>query len=250
MDLGVGIFSQTLDRSLVVDATAAFHYDHARLLFRQSQPQPDAWTFYLLPFQTPVYLVIAACFLVVFTILLAVRFCHPVSEEGSDGRSYELTGFDHSVQTGRCTEWKMLEQSAQIMRCGGLEASDEVVETGGCGELEGGSHGQDVWLRFEHDGGAKHSMLGRKGTADECQPSVQLERRQAQQEGVPVTSEDRYVYRKDLGALWEDHERQQEEARDLTSGRRANSVTEWVLNDLVTLLAGLVNRREFVCPFS
>ena len=279
----MGTFSETLERSAVVDATTAFHYDHARLLFRQSQPQPNPWTFYILPFQPPVYFVIVVCLLVTFALLLAVRFCRCVGEDekqeegsaggsscccccggaggGGGGRGNERKGFDHSLQTDRWTESEGLEESTQQQQqqqqqaatryAQDSEGSDEVAETRGwLGKPESGSHGdQDFGLRSQgKDRGERTTAHGRNVVAaDKRRPAGQRDQKlQGQRlDGIALTSEeDRNVLWEDLGNRWKENGEQREDPQDTAAGGRGKSVTEWLLDNLETLLAGLVNRRE------
>ena len=274
----MGTFSETLERSAVVDATTAFHYDHARLLFRQSQPQPNPWTFYILPFQLPVYLVIVVCLLVTFALLLAVRFCRCVGEDekqeegsaggrsggggGGGGGGNERKGFDHSLQTDRWTESEGLEESTQQQQqqqqqaatryAQDSEGSDEVVETRGwLGKPEGGSHDhQDFGPRSQSEEREERTTAQRRNavSADERRPAGQRDRRQQNQslDGIALMSEeDRNVPGEDLRDRWEENGEQLEDPQDTAAYGRGKSVTEWLLDNLETLLAGLVNRREF-----
>ena len=273
----MGTFSETLERSAVVDATTAFHYDHARLLFRQSQPQPNPWTFYILPVQPLVYLVIVVCLLVTFALLLAVRFCRCVGEDekqeegsaggrsgcgGGGGRGNERKRFDHSLQTDRWTESEGLAESTQQQQqqqqqaatryAQESEGSDEVVETRGWfGKPEGGSHDdQDFGLMSQSkDMGERTTTQGRNAvSADERRPTGQRDQRQQDQrlDGIALMSEeDRNVPGEDLRDRWEENGEQREDPQDTAACARGKSVTEWLLDNLETLLAGLVNRREF-----
>ncbi|KAK7504977.1 hypothetical protein BaRGS_00004005, partial [Batillaria attramentaria] len=75
VDMAVGSFSETPDRSSVADATTAFLYDNARLMFRTAKPSIEAWSFFLQPFQPTVYLVIAGVFIGVLLLLLCIDKC-------------------------------------------------------------------------------------------------------------------------------------------------------------------------------
>ena len=199
----MGTFSETPERSAVVDATTAFHYDHARLLFRQSQPQPNPWTFYILPVQPLVYLVIVVCLLVTFALLLAVRFCRCVGEDekqeegsaggrsgcgGGGGRGNERKRFDHSLQTDESEgleestqQQQQQQQQAATRYAQESEGSDEVVETRGwLGKPEGGSHDdQDFGPRSQSkDRGERTTTQGRNAvSADERRPAGQRDQR-------------------------------------------------------------------------
>ena len=60
-----------------------------------------------------------------------------------------------------------------------------------------------------------------------------------------MSEEDRNVPGEDLRDRWEENGEQREDPQDTAACGRGKSVTEWLLDNLQTLLAGLVNRREF-----
>nr|KAG5703733.1 hypothetical protein BaRGS_023022 [Batillaria attramentaria] len=74
VDLALGTFTLTPERSRVADPTTAFQYIEAVVVFKKS-PSIEHKTFFLQPFQTPVYVALGGCFLSVLVLLLLLERC-------------------------------------------------------------------------------------------------------------------------------------------------------------------------------
>ncbi|KAK7104623.1 uncharacterized protein [Littorina saxatilis] len=256
VDFAVGAFSETAERSSVADATAAFLYDHARLLFRQSPPFPNTWTIFLQPFHYLVYLAILLSLCVVLLILLAVQFC---GREGESGRCKGWKSFVRKEEDGSCTGWKSCGREGGRWKgwklCGRTWCGDEE-------DIEGQGGSRDV---------VKHSISG--GTEWELWRKARPRSDEDKISRLPPSERNRHTNGAELFRLKKQHaERSTASAKELGangdglktdmergeegkeeeeklrnsggSGVRMKSVTEWVLDDLETLLAGLINRPQ------
>ncbi|KAK7489245.1 hypothetical protein BaRGS_00019497, partial [Batillaria attramentaria] len=74
-DMAVGPLTLTLERSSVADPATPYAYDNVVVIFRHQPPTADFWSFFLQPFQTPVYVAIGSSFVSVLVLLLLLEKC-------------------------------------------------------------------------------------------------------------------------------------------------------------------------------
>ncbi|KAK7489271.1 hypothetical protein BaRGS_00019523, partial [Batillaria attramentaria] len=74
-DMAVGPLTLTLERSSVADPTTPYAYDNVVVIFRHQPSTADFGTFFLQPFQTPVYVTLGGCFVSVLVLLLLLENC-------------------------------------------------------------------------------------------------------------------------------------------------------------------------------
>ncbi|KAK7489273.1 hypothetical protein BaRGS_00019525 [Batillaria attramentaria] len=77
VDVALSVFTLTAGRSSVVDATTPINHDSSVVIFRKEPAGEDVdiLTFFLQPFQTPVYVAIGGCFVSVLVLLLFLEKC-------------------------------------------------------------------------------------------------------------------------------------------------------------------------------
>ncbi|KAK7489274.1 hypothetical protein BaRGS_00019526 [Batillaria attramentaria] len=74
-DVALGVFTLTAGRSSVVDPTSPLTYENSVIIFKKEPPIEDILSFFLQPFQTPVYVAIGGCFISVLVLLLFLEKC-------------------------------------------------------------------------------------------------------------------------------------------------------------------------------
>ncbi|KAK7489275.1 hypothetical protein BaRGS_00019527, partial [Batillaria attramentaria] len=76
-DVALSIFALTAGRSSVVDPTSPLAHDSSVIIFRKEPTGEDVdiLSFFLQPFQTPVYVAIGGCFVSVLVLLLLLEKC-------------------------------------------------------------------------------------------------------------------------------------------------------------------------------
>ena len=77
-DIALGYFTLTPERSSVADPTTPFKHDNAVIVFRKgtTRATTDHWRFFLQPFHTLVYVVVAGCLVMVLLLLLLLEKGH------------------------------------------------------------------------------------------------------------------------------------------------------------------------------
>lgn len=74
-DMAVGFFTISPERSKVADASSAFFYDNARILFRKRKQAQEPRSVFLGTFTGPLYLLLAGLFLGVVVMLTFIEWC-------------------------------------------------------------------------------------------------------------------------------------------------------------------------------
>ncbi|KAK7489272.1 hypothetical protein BaRGS_00019524 [Batillaria attramentaria] len=75
VDVALSVFTLTAERSSVADATTPINHDSSVIIFRKEPNGEDIRSFFLQPFQTPVYVAIGGCFVSVLVLLLLLEKC-------------------------------------------------------------------------------------------------------------------------------------------------------------------------------
>lgn len=73
--MAVGFFTISPERSKVADASSAFFYDNARILFRKRKQAQEPRSVFLGTFTGPLYLLLAGLFLGVVVMLTFIEWC-------------------------------------------------------------------------------------------------------------------------------------------------------------------------------